>query len=67
MKKIIAIIAALILIAAVSGTAGYIAGKNHVIYTQELWILDDEHDESCDFTVYADIDGDWHVYNGYIG
>ena len=44
MKKIIAIIAALILIAAVSGTAGYIAGKNQVIYTQELWLLDDEHD-----------------------
>ena len=68
MKKIIAIFAALILLTAfASGIAGYIAGKNHVIYTQELWILDDEHDDSCDFTVYADIDGDWHVYNGYIG
>lgn len=68
MKKTIAIIAALILIAAVSGIAGYIAGKNHVITTQELWIMDfDQPDPDHDITIYADIDGDWQEYGGYIG
>lgn len=67
MKKIIAWALALILTAAAAGTIGYLAGKEHVIKTQELWILDDEHDDSCDFEIHANIDGDWHIYNGFLG
>lgn len=67
MKKIISWALALILTAAAAGAIGYLAGKDHVIKTQELWILDDEHGPHCDFEVHAYIDGDWHLYDGYLG
>lgn len=66
MKKIIAVLITLVILAAATAVA-YTAGKNHVIHTQELWILDDEHDEAHDVTIYADIDGQWHEYGGFIG
>lgn len=67
MKKIIAILGAAAVIAA-AVLAGYAAGKQHVIMHQQLWIMDfDQPDDAHDVTIYADIDGQWHEYGGYIG
>lgn len=66
-KKII-LTAAILFLMTIACVVGYEVGKAHVIYTQELWVLDfDQPDDQHDITIYADIDGAWHEYGGYIG
>lgn len=67
MKKIVAIIAALVLIAAAAIT-GYAAGKHHAIMKQEIWVME-FYPENAEYDVQigVDLDGEWYVYDGYIG
>lgn len=65
MKKIIctmlAVAALLICLA-----AGYLAGISHVIYGQELYIVEMPEMGSNYFEVYASLDGNINVYLGCI-
>ena len=67
MKKIAAIIAALVLIAAAAIT-GYAAGKRHAIMAQEIWVME-FYPENAEYDVQigVDLDGEWYTYDGFIG
>jgi len=66
MKRLFAIAVVLILLL-MAFAFGYGSGKKHVLTDQELWILDTEHDPSCDVEIHSFLDGEWNVYNGFIG
>ena len=65
MKKILLTI---ILIAAIATTAmiAYQAGKDHAIYTQELYICEMPEMGDDYFEVFATVDGETHIYDGCI-
>ena len=68
-KKVLAVaVAIIILTAAVSGIIGYVAGKNHVITNQEIWVMEFYPDGAeYDVEIGVELDGNWYVYDGYIG
>lgn len=72
MKKVIACIA--IIGAIVTALhAGYVAGRNHVVYDSDMFVVDlpDRNEyggfDEEEITVYLDIDGDIHEYGANIG
>lgn len=63
MKKILAIVALLAIVAAIA----FKAGQNNVIYNQEPWVLEYDKPENGDFILHMRIHDEWHEYTGYIG
>lgn len=52
----------------ISGFVGYEAGKNHVIKTQEIWVMEFyPEDSEFDVGIVVEVDGELYDYDGYIG
>lgn len=66
MKKTILIILTAAVIAA-AALIGYEAGKSHVVYSMQPWIMDFDQPDDGDFTLHVLIDDQWHLFTGFIG